>query len=255
MDRDRLLQEWLEEEARAHIHGWDFSHIAGRYEEEQDLPWDYEKVIRRYLRPEMRLLDTDTGGGEFLLSLKHPCGRLAATENYPPNVALCEKRLLPLGVDFKQADAGKGRLPFEDAAFDLVINRHGSFNSDEIRRVLKPGGLFITEQVGAENDRELVELLLREGLPLPFPKQYLAIAEETFREAGFSIETAEEAFRPILFRDVGALVWFARVIPWEFPGFCVKDCLEELYHAQEILEEQGVIEGRIHRFLLAARKR
>ncbi len=33
--------------------------------------------------------------------------------------------------------------------------------------------IFITQQVGAENDRELVELLLNEIPPLPFPKQYL----------------------------------------------------------------------------------
>ena len=43
-----------------------------------------------------------------------------------------------------------------------------------IRRMLNDGGIFITEQVGAENDRELVELIL--GKELPFPKQYLEIA-------------------------------------------------------------------------------
>lgn len=32
------------------IYGWDFSHIHGRYEEENDLPWDYEKIARPYLR-------------------------------------------------------------------------------------------------------------------------------------------------------------------------------------------------------------
>ena len=42
--RLRLKEEWLKEEwlkeesiAHIHIHGWDFSHIVGRYEEEQDL--------------------------------------------------------------------------------------------------------------------------------------------------------------------------------------------------------------------------
>lgn len=255
MDRDLLWKEWLREEEQAHIHGWDFSHIAGRYEEEQDLPWDYEKTVRRYLRPEWKVLDLDTGGAEFLLSLGHPHANLAATENYPPNVVLCRETLLPLGVDFKQADAGTGPLPFEDSRFDLVLNRHGDFHPGEIHRVLKPGGMFITEQVGAENDRDLVELLLKAEVPLPFPKQYLAIAEKEFAEAGFVIETGMEAFRPIRFWDVGALVWFARILPWEFPGFCVEDCREELYRAQEILEEKGVIEGRVHRFLLVARKR
>lgn len=91
MNKEQLLKEWLEEEKAAHIHGWDFTHIYGKYEEENDLPWDYGKIIRRYLSPEMKLLDIDTGGGEFLLSLKHPLCQLSATEAYPPNVELCEK--------------------------------------------------------------------------------------------------------------------------------------------------------------------
>ena len=32
----RVKGEWFKEESIAHIHGWDFSHIGGRYEEEQD---------------------------------------------------------------------------------------------------------------------------------------------------------------------------------------------------------------------------
>jgi hypothetical protein len=63
-----------------------------------------------------------------------------------------------------------------------------------------------------------------------------------------------EAFRPIRFYDVGALVWFARIIQWEFPGFSVETHLENLLKAQAILEEKGSIDGSIHRFLLVARK-
>ena len=96
--------------------------------------------------------------------------------------------------------------------------------------------------------------MLNDVPKLPFPDQYLKIAQAAFEDAGFEAEEAQEAFRPIKFWDVGALVWFARIIEWEFPGFSVSDCLENLYHAQEILEEKGVIEGSIHRFLLAARK-
>ena len=101
MNKKTLLTRWMQEEENAHIQGWDFSHIKGKYEEENDLPWDYGEIVRQYLRPEMRLLDLDTGGGEFLLSLRHPYHNLAATENYPPNIALCERRLLPLGIDWK----------------------------------------------------------------------------------------------------------------------------------------------------------
>ena len=98
---NELRKEWEAEEKIAHIHGWDFSHIRGRYEEEEDLPWDYEQIIREHLKDDMKIFDYDTGGGEFLLSLKHPHKNTAATEGYPPNVELCKETLLPLGVDFK----------------------------------------------------------------------------------------------------------------------------------------------------------
>lgn len=247
-----LLHAWKEEQAIAHIHGWDFSHIEGRYSEQQDLPWNYRELIAQHLTPEMSLLDIDTGGGEFLLSLGHPHRNTAATENYPPNVALCREVLVPLGIDFRPTD-GKGRLPFEDQSFDLVINRHGDLNPGELFRILKPGGVFLTQQVGAENDRELVNLLCGE-LPLPFPEQYLSVTSETFRRTGFEILREAECFRPIRFYDVGALVWFARIISWEFPGFSVDTHLEQLYAAQQLLEQTGCIEGTTHRFLLAAKK-
>lgn len=248
-----LLTQWLAEERSAHIHGWDFSHIHDRYQEEDDLPWSYEQLVRRYLRPESRILDIDTGGGEFLLPLVHPHHLTSATENYPPNVALCREALVPLGVNFHQAD-GRGPLPFPGGSFDLILNRHGDYLPREIHRLLKPGGVFLTEQVGAENDRDLAALLLDPVPPLPFPKQYLDIARGDLEVYGLRILEAQEAFRPIRFWDVGALVWFARIIEWEFPGFSVERCLDRLHLAQALLERDGVIQGTIHRYLLIVRK-
>ena len=252
MNHKEPISTWKAEESIAYIHGWDFSHIDGRYTEQDDLPWDYRAVIGQHLRSEMKILDIDTGGGEFLLSLNHPYENTSAMENYPPNVELCKEVLLPLGIDFRPGD-GKENLPFEDGRFDMVINRHGDFNAEEIHRVLRPGGLFITQQVGAENDRELVELLCGET-DMPFPEQYLELTSRKFTNAGFTILHGEEVHRPIRFFDVGALVWFARIIQWEFPDFSVDTHLENLLHAQKILEEQGSIDGSIHRFLLVAQK-
>jgi SAM-dependent methyltransferase len=252
MDINQLIKNWKDEEQIAYIHGWDFSHIDGRYTEQDDLPWNYRALIEEYLRPDMKIMDIDTGGGEFLLSLNHPHGNTAAMENYPPNVELCQEVLLPLGIDFRPSD-GKGELPFDDGSFDMVINRHGDFNAEEIYRVLKSGGFFITQQVGAENDRELVELLCGKT-PIPFPEQYLNLTTRKFENAGFTILRGEEVFRPIRFFDVGALVWFARIIQWEFPDFSVDTHLENLLNAQRKLEEQGSINGSIHRFLLVAQK-
>lgn len=69
MNRAELKSIWKKEEKTAYIKGWDFSHIHGRYEEENDLPWDYEKIVRQHLTDTAKVLDYDTGGGEFLLSL------------------------------------------------------------------------------------------------------------------------------------------------------------------------------------------
>ncbi len=251
--RQTLLNKWLTEEKQAHIKGWDFSHIQDRYREDNDLPWHFKAIIKEYLNDDMQLLDMETGGGEFLLSLNHPHKKTAAIEGYPPNIKYCEEKLLPLGIDFKAAD-GAEILPFADNTFDIITNRHGDYNILELKRLLKDGGLFITQQVGAENDRELVKLLLGD-IALPYPDLYLDKIANQFDKAGFEILQRAEAFRPIEFYDVGALVWFAKIIEWEFPNFSVEKCLDHLYKVQALLEKNGVIKGQTHRILLVCRKK
>ena len=253
MTEEELKRIWKAEEDCAFIKGWDFSHIKGRYEDADCLPWDYKAIVRGALRDDMKLLDYDTGGGEFLLSLGHPYSNTAATEGYPPNVKLCMEKLLPLGIDIRECkDAA--RIPFEDESFDIIINRHGDFYPPEIERLLKPGGMFITQQVGSENDRELVQMVLPDA-EKPFPHENLREQRERFTDAGFDILQADEAFGPICFYDVGAFVWFARIIEWEFPGFSVESCFDRLLKLQEKIERDGKICGTTHRYLIVARKR
>ena len=252
MTTEELKTIWKNEEDCAFIKGWDFSHIKGRYQEEDRLPWDYEAIIRGVLKDDMKLLDYDTGGGEFLLSLHHPYKNTAATEGYPPNVALCKERLIPLGIDLRECDDA-AKIPFADGSFDIIINRHGDFSPPEIRRLLKPGGLFITQQVGCDNDRELVEMVLPGALK-PFPHENLREQRAGFADEGFEILQAEEAFGTISFSDVGAFVWFARIIEWEFPGFSVERCFDRLLRLQETIDRNGKIEGTTHRFLIVAKK-
>ena len=252
MTSEELKMIWEKEESIAQIRGWDFSHIHGRYEEEDSLPWNYEAVIQELLRDDMTLLDYDTGGGEFLLSLHHPYENTAATEGYPPNVQLCREKLLPLGIDLREC-ADASHVPFDDDSFDIILNRHGDFDPSEIWRMLKAGGCFVSQQVGSDNDRELVEAVLP-GLEKPFPHNNLKEQREAFEKTGFTILKADEAFSPIRFFDIGAFVWFARIIEWEFPGFSVEKCFDRLLQLQKTIETDGEIKGTIHRFLIVARK-
>lgn len=221
MRETELREIWKKEEQIAHIKGWDFSHIDGKYDEEKDLPWDYKNIVSQYLKDDMELLDYDTGGGEFLLSLNHPFKKTSATEGFQPNVELCREKLLPLGIDFREC-CNPADIPYDSETFDVIINRHGAFNARELYRLFSH--LRLKEQI------------------------------KVFEEAGFQIVRAEEAYRPIKFYDVGAFVWFARIIEWEFLDFSVDRCFERLLKMQGILEEEGEIEGTIHRYLIVVRK-
>ena len=251
MNIKELKEAWRAEEEIAHIHGWDFSHIDGRCVE-TPLPWDYKDIIHRHIARDMQILDYDTGGGEFLLSLGHPYDKTSATEGYPPNVKLCQETLLPLGIDFRPCD-DPTHIPYPDESFNLIINRHGDFHPKELFRLLKKDGIFITQQVGADNDRDLVEQVLPRA-QRPFPHCNLKEQKQLFHDAGFQILEEAEAYRPIRFYDIGAFVWFARIIQWEFPDFSVDKCFDQLLDMQKKLDEAGCIEGTTHRFLIVAKK-
>ncbi len=165
---------------------------------------------------------------------------------------LCKEKLEPMGIRVCVV-TNYSDMPFEDGEFDIVINRHGTYDAKEIHRILKPVGLFITQQVGEDNERELVEFLLPESAK-PFPGMNLKVQKEVFEKAGFEILRAEEAFRSIEFYDVAALVWFAGIIEWEFEGFSVDKCFARLLEAKKLVESEGCIKGNMHRYLLIARK-
>lgn len=253
MDREQLLAQWKQEEARG-MTGWDFSHMVGRYTVEP-LPWDYSQVVKEFLRPGVRLLDMGTGGGEFLLTLGHPYALTSVTEGWAPNLALCKKRLEPLGVTVREYDSEKGQpMPFADDSFDLVINRHESYDLSEVRRVLKKNGFFVTQQVGGENDLPLVRRLCP-GFPGGFVGFNLENELPRFRQAGFRVMRSNQAYLESRFRDVGAVVFQASVCPWEFPGFSVENSQEALFQMQEQVERLGFVLNLEHRFLIVAKNR
>lgn len=253
MNREVLLNQWREEERRG-MYGWEFSHLENRYEV-SPLPWDYRERVREFLRPGVRLLDMGTGGGELLLTLRHPYELTSVTEGWAPNVELCRKRLEPLGITVREYDSERSEpMPFDDDSFDLVLNRHESYDLTEVRRVLKKNGFFLTQQVGGENNLPLIQQLCS-----GFPGNYVGFNLENelpkFRNAGFRVMRSDQAYLEGRFLDVGALVFQASVTPWEFPGFSVDNCQEVLFRFQDMVEKQGFVPTLEHRFLIVAKNR
>jgi len=249
-DHDVLRAAWHAEETRAFT-GWDFSYLEGRVDTDP-LPWDYRAIAVEHLKPSDRLLDMGTGGGEFLLALGHRRELTTVTEAWPPNVDLCRQRLAPLGITVAQT-FDDDRLPFPDASFDVVLNRHASFDAAEVFRVLAPGGVFVTQQVGGRNNADLAGRLIDNRMLSPQSRD-LAGSHRVLLDAGFAIRVEGEAFPVSRYMDVGAVVYQTRVIKWEFPGFSVDACFDKLLDLHDQLATGQPITATEHRFMLVAAK-
>ncbi|MCJ8010922.1 class I SAM-dependent methyltransferase [Paenibacillus sp. KQZ6P-2] len=232
--------------------GWDFSLLekTGRMQE-FPLRWNYYNIVEQALRKSTSILDMGTGGGEFLSRLSNLPAHTCATEGYEPNVEVARQRLEPLGVAVSFITDDK-RLPYADREFDLIINRHESYSPQEVHRILKPGGWFITQQVGDHNDQEFNELLQAPNDEFAHWNLEYAVQE---LEPFFEIAEKDEEITRSRFFDLGAIVFYLSVIPWQIPDFSVNKYETKLRLLYQMLEQKGFMDTSCHRFIIAARKK
>ena len=249
MNKDELLK-YLKDEEEHSFKGWDFSYLDERWKSD-DLPWDYKSIIKKYLKDDDKLLDIGTGGGEILLSLNHPHSLTSVTEGYEPNIKLCEETLSPLGITVYPFVGDD--LSSIDDKFDVVINRHDSYNEKDLNRILKPNGLFITQQVGAYNNIDLSRFFDPNHI-IQFPEMTFNDSIKRLEENGFEIIYKEEFYPKLKFFDLGAIAFFARIISWEFIDFSVDRYIDKFIELNNILKEKGYIESTEHRFMIVAKK-
>ena len=251
MNYKELKDMWKKEEEIS-FKGWDFSYLKDRWSNEE-LPWDYKAIVQKYLNSKYKLLDMGTGGGEFLLTLKHPYEYTSVTEAWEPNVVLCKEILAPLGIVVKQVNEDD-KLPFDDNSFDIIINRHESLDIKEVRRVLKSDGIFITQQVGGKNNEFLSKKLIKNFKP-QFSDNALYHISNNLKNNEFRLLYEDEYYPSLKFYDIGAIVYFAKIIQWEFPGFTVESSFNELCELQKQLSRKSYIESFEHRFIIVAQNK
>ncbi|MBN1230658.1 MAG: hypothetical protein JXA19_02205 [Anaerolineales bacterium] len=233
--------------------GWDFSFLSDRMLETPP-PWDYQGKVIAAASTAVAMLDMDTGGGEFLAGLPHRPPLTAATENWLPNLPVARERLNPLGVEVLPSPDGEFVLPFEDQMFDLVINRHGSYSESEVFRVLQPGGFFITQQVGCRNCVELNQFLCPQSLEkIDFTWTADRLGEQLI-SAGFSLQICAESRTLTRFLDIGALVYYLKVISWQIEGFLIRDNFPVMEKMHDYMELHDGFNCYDQRYLLIAQK-
>jgi hypothetical protein len=233
----------------AHRSGWDFSWLDGRTES-TPLPWDYRERAQTLVRKAIRILDVDTGGGEFLASLAPLPHDAVAVESWPPNLPVALGRLGPLSARvIKDIEEDLVAMPI----FDLVLSRHGRLPAAAISLRTHPGATLLTQQVGSRNQLELNEAL---GAPAPGPAEpwTLAVAVGRLEAAGFEIVDAREEMLPFRFLDIGAVVYQLAAVPWQIPGFEPAGYAEPLRRLDERISADGSFTVHDHRFLIEARR-
>lgn len=255
---DPNFEALLAEAQAQRLTGWDFSWLSARTIEEP-LPWDYRALALERLRGVTSLLDIGTGGGEFLAALLHEHAAAAplpaalwATEGYPPNVPLARARLEPLGVHVVDTSGETGgHLPLPEHAFDLVIDRHEGLPAAELARVLRPGGRYLTQQVGGQNGVEINQFL---GDPRGYTYASFTL-EGMLREmqaAGLRVITAREVFPAWTFKDVAGVVFYLQAVPWQVTDFSVAAYRDRLYEIHRLIQRDGGWTVHEHRLLVEA---
>lgn len=249
MTAERDAEDLIAEAVAQPVDGWGFGWLAGRATEERP-PWGYAQLVADRMAHADAALDVDTGGGEVLAEVPRPPKLLTATEAWPPNVEVARRTLRRVGASVV-AVAPDGPLPFRDASFDLVVSRH-PVRTDWVQtaRVLRPGGTFLSQQIGAGTMRELSEAILG---PLPPPAQrHPEQAAASAEAAGLRVVDLRRATLRATFADIGAVVWFLRKVIWTVPGFTVdryRAPLRDLHHR---IANEGPFVAHAQRFLVEA---
>ena len=255
MADQRSFADLVAEGAAEPVEGWDFSWFAGRASEERP-SWGYARMMAARMAGSRAALDIQTGGGEVLAAAlagaPEPPPVLAATESWPPNLAIAAARLRPLGGRVVQA-ADDGGLPFAAGTFGLVVSRHPVETVwPEVARVLRPGGHYFSQQIGAGSNRELTDFMMgpQPVSPARDPRRAVAAAEA----AGLAVTDLREQALRTVFNDVGAVVYFLRKVLWTVPGFTVQAYQEPLRRMHERIQAEGPFVAHAQRFLIEARK-
>ena len=227
--------------------GWDFNSLSVRPLEPEPL-WDYEAVARDHAGRTERVLDMGTGGGEVLSRIAAGCSaRFLATEHWAVNAPIARDLLVPLGIDVVRCNSL--RLPFRDASFDLVLNRHEELDPADVVRLLRPGGRFVTQQVSRKQQEELRRFFPRKT---DWGDHYGAY-RRAFEAAGLTVHAQEHDWK-VAYPTLGDLVFQMLVTPWEVPDFDPEREIDTLLAVEDTYAtEEGIVLTE-HRYLIVAEK-
>lgn len=201
--------------------GWDFSRVRSHID---PTPWDYLELCESWLDETDHVLDLDTGGGEKFIGLAAHFGTGVGTDSSADQIAVCQENLpahLAGKVTFVETDA-RDLMGLSDESFDKVLNRHGVFSLTEVWRVLKPGGVFLTQQVGDRNTLNVFQAFGYEDAADYWksrgdsPRSWDDVERE-LEESSFQTLSSGEYNVDYYFDDVESFVFWLKAVEIPYP--------------------------------------
>jgi ubiquinone/menaquinone biosynthesis C-methylase UbiE len=186
--------------------GWDFSRMQT---EREPVPWDYLEIVPRFLKPTDAVLDIGTGGGEKFLTFSRSFERGVGIDPDPDMIqAARENGATQPNVTFVEMAAEA--LAFPEVTFDVVLTRHAPTVVPEVVRVLKPGGYFVSQQVGSENMATIVKEF-GTASNVPYDDEYRACVDD-FTKRGCRIVATGAYNVHYWVKDIPSLIFWLKAL-------------------------------------------
>ena len=200
-------------ETNGKLDGWNFSRVRTRYD---PVPWNFVDVVRQYLKPQDRVLDIGTGGGEIFLSLAPYFGEGIGIDQNTAMIEAAKRNQSALALDNISLLVMEGSaLRFDAGEFDVVLLRHLRVYASEIVRVLRKRGYFITQMVGQRSSLNILDAF--GWTPSSFgPDWWQTVAQlaDQFLLHGCRIVAQAEYNVPYWFYDLESFMFWLMSVPW-----------------------------------------
>jgi SAM-dependent methyltransferase len=219
--------------------GWDFSSMS---DARRPVPWEYREVVLRYLRPSDTVLDIGTGGGERLRDLAGAFGSGLGIDVDPAMVRFATENSAMPNLSFR---VGSDRLESVPETFDVIIGRHAPFDRGAVAAHLRPGGYFITQQVG-ERNMACVKAALGQ------PPEPPAIQRQSFAGSELRLLAFLEYDVEYVVRDIESLVFWLNALDLDHADVDGGSALASAVTLNQILagnvDDRGFVTNE-HRYL------
>lgn len=180
------------------MNGWDFSRLSVIVE---DALWNFWSEVSSRCKAGDIVLDIGTGGGEALLRMADAAQLLIGIDHSEAMIQTANRNRERSGranIRFLPMEASE--LHFPERFFQVISCRHSEFNAAEVARVLADGGVFLTQQVGESDKRNLAQA---------FGRGQSGNAKRGTLMERYAAELKEAGFRQIDCRQYDAVEYYA----------------------------------------------